>query len=285
MWYLKQIPKIAHFYWGGDRLSYLRYLSIKSFAVQNPDWEIRLHVPVQNSTVPSTWHQFDRDQIDQQDWRQELTLLDVTIAQHNFQDYGFDNTAHEVHKSDFLRWRVLANDGGLWSDMDILYCAPMSQLVENTKKNSKLNTGLVPLIAPGKHTVGFLLSSSSNEFYQHISATCTTRYDPNVYQCMGSNLLNQYKALEEFNDHFPRNNFAFLNKNCVYFVSAKSVEDFFKPLNHITVKRMRHPAIIGYHWFAGHPVSREFEQKFSPSMIDQYNNLITTVIKTKGYLQ
>lgn len=283
MWYLKQVPKIAHFYWGGGPLSFLRYLSVKSFAVQNPDWEIQFHVPKQSSAAPSTWEKFDQNSINQTDWRIELPKLDITVIQHDFDSYGFYNNAHEVHKSDFLRWRVLHETGGLWSDMDILYSAPMTQLLENSKKNSKLNTGLCPLIPPIKHTVGFMLGSPQNEFYQHISQICLSRYDPDRYQCIGSDLLNQYRDLDEFQHSFVRSNFSFLNKNCVYFVSAKRIEDFFRPLDHITVKRMQHPVIIGYHWFAGHPVSRRFEQEFTPDQINQHDNLITNVIKNKGY--
>ena len=285
MWYLRQIPQIAHFYWGGGKLSFLRYLSVKSFAQQNPNWQIQFHVPKITSTTAPTWESFEQQEIVvEHDWQQHLHRLNVTMVEHDFAQYGFDNQAHEVHKSDFLRWRILYTVGGLWSDIDILYSNSMNSLVENIKKNSKLDTLLCPLIPPRKHTVGFMLGSPGNEFYQFISELSLTHYDKNRYQCIGSELINnRYETLASFHDSFPRQHFAFLNKNCVYSVSVKEIDDFYKPTNHITIKRMKHPVIIGYHWFAGHPVSREFESKFSLETLNDHDNLLTTVITTKGY--
>jgi hypothetical protein len=285
MWYLKQIPKIVHFYWGGGKLSFLRYMSVKSFASHNPDWQIQFHVPQVTSTTAPTWASFEQQEIEvEYDWQAHLSELGVEIVGHDFELYGFDNQAHEVHKSDFLRWRVLHTVGGVWSDIDILYVKPMDDLVENTKKNSKLDTALCPLIPPRKHTVGFMMGSPGNEFYQHISNLCLAQYDKNRYQCIGSELINnKYETLESFHNSFPRNHFAFLNKNCVYSIPVKEIDDFYKEINHITVKRMKHPVIIGYHWFAGHPTSREFESLLTPETLDTHNNLLTTVIKNKEY--
>jgi hypothetical protein len=39
------VPKMAHFYWGGGKLLYMRFLSIKSFMKYNPDWVVVFHYP------------------------------------------------------------------------------------------------------------------------------------------------------------------------------------------------------------------------------------------------
>jgi hypothetical protein len=284
MWCLKQIPQIAHFYWGGSNLSYLRYLSVKSFEQLNPDWQIQVHMPAVSSTTAPTWHTHEQQQSNiEQDWAHQLPDLRVEIVQHDFDSYGFDNQAHEVHKSDFLRWKILHEVGGLWSDIDILYTDPMNNLAENLKENSKLKTGLCPLIPPQKHTVGFMLGSQGNTFYRAMHEQCLTEYDPAQYQCIGNALFAPYKSLEEFQAAFPKNHFAFLNKNCVYSISAKAVDSFYQELTHIVRKRMKNPNILGYHWFAGHPVSQQFENEFTPDTLANYDNLITEIIKTKGF--
>ena len=71
----------------------------------------------------------------------------------------------------------------------------------------------------------------------------------------------------------------------MYSISAKAIDSFYQELTHIVRKRMKHPCILGYHWFAGHPVSQEFENQFTPDTLDNYNNLITEIIKTKGFDQ
>jgi hypothetical protein len=43
MWHLKEIEKTLHTYWGGDSMSYLRYLTLASFRKLNPDWKIFLY--------------------------------------------------------------------------------------------------------------------------------------------------------------------------------------------------------------------------------------------------
>ena len=43
------IPKIAHFYWGNEILPFLRYITIYSFSILNPDWEIKLYLPTKIS--------------------------------------------------------------------------------------------------------------------------------------------------------------------------------------------------------------------------------------------
>jgi len=125
MWQLKHIPQHIHFYWGGKKLSYLRYLSIQTFQRLNPNWKISLHVPQVLSQAKPLWDTMQqKNSCIGQDYLDQLTDVDVVV--HDFANYGFDNQAHEVHKSDFLRWRLLATEGGVWSDIDILYCRPMS---------------------------------------------------------------------------------------------------------------------------------------------------------------
>jgi mannosyltransferase OCH1-like enzyme len=136
MWHLNRIPKTVHFYWGGSKLSYLRFLSVESFQRHNPDWAIEVHVPAIPSNAAPAWDTFQQKNVNiEHDYFSELSGIDgVTIVEHDFSDYDFDNNAHEVHKSDFLRWRLLSTEGGVWSDIDILYVKPMNSLVENVEE-------------------------------------------------------------------------------------------------------------------------------------------------------
>jgi len=281
MWHLTKIPKIAHFYWGGEKLSYLRFWSVQSFRQHNPDWEIQVHVPQVLSIAQPAWDSFQQKGVDiAQDYFNQLSNLNVTVISHNFEDYKFDNQAHEVHKSDFLRWKLLGTVGGLWTDIDILYSQPMTSLAENTSEYQNLDTGLVPLIPPTKHTVGFLLASADNRFYQHISKIARSQYNPNVYQCMGSDLINtNFKTFESFLEKFPKQKFAFLNRHCVYSITSKTIDYFYQAVDLNVRKKMNHRNVLGYHWFAGHPQSQAFENKFTADNIDKYNNLLTTIIK------
>jgi hypothetical protein len=275
MWYLTQIPRVAHFYWGGGPLSYLRFLSVQSFKKQNPDWQVKVHQPVINSQAPSTWVNNIK-----QDFRNQISTLDVVVVKHDFDSYGFDNQAHEVHKSDFLRWRLLATDGGVWSDIDIFYTKPMKCLEENTLQHANIDVALCPLKPPRKHTVGFMLASQDNAFYKYISEMALANYNPGVYQCMGSGLINgHFEEFESFRKQFPNNQFVFLNKKSVYVITSKTIDQFYQPVNQDSNKKFNNSQVIGYHWFGGHPQSQEFENNLQPNNIKNYNHFLARAIQ------
>lgn len=271
MWHLKKIPQIAHFYWGGGPLSYLRFLSVSSFKKQNPGWQVTVHTPAVSSSAPAEW-----DNSIKQDFRDQLNSLDVAVLEHDFDLYGFNNHAHEVHKSDFLRWRLLAEQGGLWSDIDIFYVRPIDNLRENAAENANINVALCPLKPPHKHTVGFMLSSKSNAFYQYIGQLAVTNYNTDVYQCMGSDLINGgFETLESFSQQFPSTEFIFLDKQCVYTITSKTIKLFYQQTN----KKHNSPEIIGYHWFGGHPRSQEFENVLLPETVNKHSHFLARVIQ------
>jgi len=282
MWHLTKIPKIAHFYWGGGNLSYLRFMSVKSFRMLNPDWKILVHVPKVSSTAQPSWDTFQQKNNDiKQDYFDYLNDLDnLTIVEHNFNRYRFDNQAHEVHKSDFLRWKLLNKHGGLWSDIDITYVKPMEKLAENCEELNDIDTALCPLLPPDKHTVGFLLSSPNNNFFKYIGTQARCEYNPEVYQCMGSDLINtRFKTFESFKKRFCKNNFIFLDKRCVYSITSKTIECFYQPVDQNIRKKIQHRNTIGFHWFAGHPLSHEFERVLTHENINDYNNVLAVSIK------
>jgi hypothetical protein len=275
MWHLKNIPQVAHFYWGGGPLSYLRFLSVKSFKKQNPDWQVKVHVPVTNSQAPTSWANNIK-----QDFRKQIDTLDVTIVQHDFDQYGVNNQAHEVHKSDFLRWRLLATEGGVWSDIDIFYIKPMESLEANTFENSNVDVALCPLKPPHKHTVGFMLASKDNKFYSYISQLALTNYNKDVYQCMGSDLINQrFERFENFGQQFPQHQFIFLNKKSLYVITSKNVDYFYQPIDADFNTKFTGPEIIGYHWFGGHPRSQDFENDLQPNTVNDYTHFLAQVIQ------
>lgn len=281
MWHLNKIPKTAHFYWGGQKLSYLRFMSVKSFCALNPDWQVLVHVPTEVSPAAPEWDTFQQKNIDIcQDYFDHVASLSrVTIVQHNFDRYNFSNQAHEVHKSDFLRWKLLNSHGGVWSDIDILYVRPISALAENQAESESIDTALCPLLPPSKHTVGFLMSSKNNKFFQSLSRQARNSYDPTVYQCMGSDLINRFDSLDHLQRRFKQNKFVFLDRACVYTIDSKNIEKFYQVPDQDIMKKLNNRKVIGFHWFAGHPMSQEFENKLTANNVDQHNNILTTAIR------
>jgi GT2 family glycosyltransferase len=255
-WKLKNIPKIIHFYWGGTKLSFLRYLSIYSFRKQNPDWKIKLHVPEVLGAIVPTWNTVEQKisksiQDHGDNCFDLIPGLDVEIITHNFDKWGFSNTAHEVHKSDFIRWILLSSEGGVWSDMDILYTMPINYMIDNNENNVNIRTCACAYI-DGCHAIGFLMSSQNNDYYQKISNLAKKKFRAKDYQSMGNKLFIKTDGV------------LYINEQAVY--SIQNIDQFFN----YNLNLEDYPNAIGFHWYGGHPRTANLE------------NIITTFAGDEG---
>ena len=106
-WHLRKVPKLAHFYWGSDKMSFLRYMTIKSFKKYNPSWSVCLYVPKELSNG-ATWsdqsHRCDfSDYSSEKDYFEEVKKLPIKIVEVDFAKIFGDKAMSEVHRSDYIR--------------------------------------------------------------------------------------------------------------------------------------------------------------------------------------
>lgn len=244
--------KVAHFYWGGGPLSYLRYLTIKSFQKYNPDWEVQLHVPVTGVMVQNTWGTGEQPEpYFGEDYTNKLEHLFVV---HDFENLGFLNLIPETYKSDFLRWHLLSTEGGLWLDMDILFFRPVPPIERNCI------TACFPV-----YYICFVYSEKT-EFFKEIREHALN-IDFSDYQSIGSHLF--YKLYQGHIGIDLINPVIVLpvtrlNKLHVIFDSCRNLD--------LTDS-------IGLHWFGGHKLGREWENRITESNWDTYDNILCEVIK------
>ncbi len=280
MWHLTKIPKIVHFYWGNEKLSYLRYLSILSFRKLNPDWRIKVHIPKQLSRISPTWISEEQKNLSiKEDYWDEVEKLGVEIiVQPPLED--FDNNAHEVHKSDFFRWKLLVAEGGVWSDIDIFYINPMNNLVENTVENSLCDTAFSWYAQQRKWAISFMLSSVGNPFYKKIHELSKTAYDKNRYQSIGSELINNnYHRPSKLSKQNPEISFVLMDQKGAYPIGPTEIENFYTPLTEQGRQLLRDPNVVGFHWFAGHPSSQKFESELNEKNVNTFDNILAEAIK------
>ena len=120
------IPKIIYFYWSGNTLPYLRYLTILSFLKYHDN----------SSEFNKNWISPEHEKkiicTDENNYIDKLmNLSNVEYVNFN-RDKFFDdiyritnkyikkNTSC-VHISDILRTYLIYMNGGIWADMDILF--------------------------------------------------------------------------------------------------------------------------------------------------------------------
>lgn len=243
-WHLK-VPKIIHFYWSMDILPYLRYKTIETFIHYNPDWKVYLWYPKTKGLI-GTWIQ-EGDQscykVSCTDYLPELLKLPIDTFEYDVSEYGFDNNMSEIHKSDFMRYIILASFGGVWSDMDILYFAPITDLLVNNPKNGGTDTFVC--IMPYGHSIGFMMAGIDNKFFEKLASFSRAIYNPQSYQGIGVIMLDKYfGTLVKIQRVCSVVN---IGMEAVYSYNANTQWDILHSKNPVFTK-----GSIGCHWYGGH---------------------------------
>lgn len=252
------IPRIAHFYWGADTLPLLRFATLWSFREYNPDWQIILYQPLR-LTKEKTWRTAEqKDGFEEgQDWSHKLDEIRVTRKIVTMKDFRFTDTASEVTKSDLLRWHLLAEQGGLWSDMDILYVKPISAFLTQPESDTYVCHTNPP--SRGRrgahryhyHSIGFLLSSGNNPFYRRLSQVAVDHYCPRDYQSLGSLLIGSYYPPERISKAVVN-----IPMEVVYPYDSLHIPAIFGESTEALPQES-----IGLHWYGGHRLSSEFQRQ------------------------
>lgn len=246
MWHLQKIPKILHTYWGGGKLSYLRYLTLESFHLHNPDWEIRFYFPT-NPIKERSWRGVEQKYKERwEDWTMMIDTNIVKVIGVPWEQLLLNNMS-EVHRSDYFRLTLLAGEGGLWADLDILFFRPIDALAINTPANAEKNT-VVSLFSYG-HSIGFMMASPNNPTFTKLRDMALKLYDPNDYQCMGAELFN--KMLPSMNS-IPDG--VDVGMEAVYLYNCTQIKHIFGN----TPSPESNPHAIGTHWYAGSAMAGEF---------------------------
>jgi hypothetical protein len=277
--YLTKIPKIAHFYWGNDTISFFRYLTVYSFKKFNPDWVIKLYYPKIKYQGEKTWHTQEHSQkFTGTNYIDRLFSMGIEKIEIDFNNYGMDNYMPETFKADFLRWYLLSTSGGLWSDFDIIYFRPMDNFYLNSPANKHLDT-LICLNSDSSgtyHSIGFLLGSVNNPYYRFVNSQTYGMLKKGDYQSIGSGILNHYFSnMLLIQQRFPALNVGNISADVVYPINFTMVPYIF----HTPYMQYLTERSIGLHWFAGHPEAGKFENLIDENTHVGYNNIISQIIR------
>ena len=242
-WHLS-VPKIAHFYWGGGKLLYMRYLSIKTFIKYNPDWQVIFWYPKEPFTGRSWYTDMYPAKIREEickDYLPEVMKITSPMAV-DFKSLGARKNLAEVHKNDFIRVNAMYLYGGLWSDMDIIYFKSVNELEVNKPENK--DKQVFVCIASYGHSTGFNMATAESEFFMHLRDNLNRCYQSTNYQCWGPDMWNRYfKTLAHIKGG------AEIGMDAVYAHDCHHVGELLKES---TPRFTEHS--IGCHWYGGNTV-------------------------------
>jgi hypothetical protein len=245
------IPKVLYLYWGGRKLSWLRYLTVVSFKKHNPDWEVRVYCPAHPTTFQSWTTDEQRVKYDSEDYLPKLrpTPFDMSTV-------GMTNDMPEVHKSDIFRLWVLHEYGGVYSDFDILYCKPLPKVRERWF-----------CLHPNNHyAIGLLAAEKGDGIYKWLLESIKSRTDTDKYQSFGSVLWGTMldgSTLEGWN----------MPKDFVYSTSWEEAEDLF------TEDKKLPREAAGVHWYGGSAAAGKWENILTPGTYKEHKSTITNLVK------
>ncbi len=261
-----RIPEVLHLYWDGSPMSYLQYLTVKSFLKHNQSWRIKLHIPSKRYER-HTWQSFEqKDPYRGKNYFDRVLDLDVDIRSVDMEEMGFSNDIPEVVKSDYWRYRVLSDEGGYWCDFDVLFFKAINSIYDNKQPFTVLgnpqdvDTLLCPVIQNDNlkyYTIGFLASSPGNPFFADLAELCHTHLDLNNYQSIGVNMLKKvFPKTDDIKLKYQDDINLLVLPHHVYL----PLEYFQTDIIFEDGAGHHFPNYtVGIHWFNGHPNAKKFQ--------------------------
>ena len=240
------IPKRIYFYWGGDKLSFIRFMSIYSFKKLNPDWDIFLYNPLILNNKEKWAHKQYENRSNIIDYTNMVSsLLGIKPVIFDFEKVGLSNHMNEVHKSDFIRYYLLSEFGGVWADMDVLFIKPMTELYHNKVSSSAKTFYYYDGKGVWQHGIGFLMADKGSQYFTDVFNEAKSHFDETDYQSIGADLLNSKFKPKVISSKYPDT--VSLDTDSVYCIN----HDHYPYLYSKNGKHMITEDAVGIHWYGG----------------------------------
>jgi hypothetical protein len=246
---MNEVSKILHLYWDRSPMSWLQTLTVITFHRFNPDWEIRLYLPVRRDAdnsmfVPTYTGKDFFPMLQDLDYVTFLSIEDFTPETYYLPG---------ILRSDILRYKVLRDSGGVWSDFDVLWIRPFSDLFRLYPGDWK--SMICRYDSKHKHhNIGVLFSVPNHSMYCDLYDRCLELmidYRKRItHQMFGVELWNEMFTDEAISYY---ENVLSVPYQTFYPYSVFNLVSLFN--HNYPVNRDRS---IGIHWFAGHKIAKSY---------------------------
>jgi hypothetical protein len=281
------IPKRIFFFWGNKTMSWLRYLTLRSFRELNPDWEMILYKTTCIKKDKPWVEEVNQDFFEYRgiDYTNELDKLRIQINEWSLPELPDIGASH---LSNFLKWYKLYAHGGIYADMDILWVKPIDKLYEQMIDYD------TAICVTKFLSIGLLAAHTTNKMFKDLFDNALNTYDPKHYQCVGVNSI--YRLL--YGDKIFKDS-GEVNWNalalCDIFNDIKAMWPFLKIFN-IPFKTVypygctdmfkvfveNHPLpeeTIGLHWYAGCPLAQRGNNELSPDNLPDKESTLSRLAR------
>lgn len=264
------LPKNIYFYWGAEKLSFLRAMSMLSFKKLNPDWRVVLV----KSEREGRGFRNDADYGGKDYFPLLKNVLQIESLEEEYPEVAILDVS-EVHKNDILKWCILSTRGGIASDTDILFFRPIDY--ESIKDT---DIGLVSFEGNPKGgyiPVSFVLGQP-NEFFKNLYGRAKEEVGDG-YECVGTDLIEKlYGDFKNIERKFGGLRVRRLPSHIVFPFSETDTiwVDYFPLMFERTVGLPVDS--IGVHWYAGTPFSRAYNFAINDENHGTFDNTICRIV-------
>jgi hypothetical protein len=181
----------------------------------------------------------------------------------NHEAFQTNRSIHDVHRADMVRWHLMHEYGGVWSDMDVIYIDTLEKIP--LPENLDYTTVLYPLFS--QHTIGHLIASPQTTLYKRIYERALTTWRPDSYQGIGSDAINYVTGVTnsgwevpDIVDHMAKEWPDLVGVNLPYntfypFPPGGEVWHLYNHSSAIETQQIN-DSTVAIHWFGGHPLTK-----------------------------
>ena len=271
------INKKAFFFWEGEVMSWLRYMTLYSFVKYHPDWECELYLSNKPAKFAKSWNtlevQDDHDKL-KTNYIDDVKYLDIEIK-----EYDFKEPIHPVKKSDIFQWDILSKNSGVYFDMDIVFIKNIDPLWE-TFKDCDSAISYFNYKGHTYFSIGMVASNGNNYLFESLYKKSISLMDDSFgYQGCGKVTVESLIAQLAQEGSKRSNPFAMLEEcydqnifnldNVIYpFQWDEDAARFYDVHSDIDQGH------FGIHWFGGRPVSQVFNEMLNEDNFRKHANSV-----------
>lgn len=269
---MEDIPRICHLYFGGSGpMAKLMVFTILSFHRYNPEWQIKVYKTKQkNNELGKNKYVSVYDGKDYFYMIESLPYVNIKVI--DVTDYGIKKDIHSILGSDMFRMKILYDEGGLYSDFDMLWLKPIEELmnvdyfgdIDEFQSTVCFHKWII-----GHHTASNILARPRSEFILSIIKEQQKIKAPYGHLDFSTALMNKkYPELKSI--PFP---VLALRYRTFYPYSIFNLNQLYKADD---ITPLQDKNVLGIHWFNGHELSQQYIK-------NRQDCSMTTVLKNEGY--
>ena len=258
-------------------MSWMRYMTLYSFRKMNPNWEMVLCLS-QNNTCTTKWPgEHDFTSYKGISYFNRLKELNIIIEPVKFPDAFNAVIKSPVHESDLYRYYKLYNNGGFYSDTDVLYFRSMDNIYNEILE---CNANIVLYTQRDYTAIGFLGAEKNNVFYRDLMLSALDTLDVDTCQAYGTDLFynfcGQHNVDEVIKSRYSEAIVFVIPIYLVYHLNSWDIEHAFS--SSIGVEGFNTKS-IGYHWYGGAPIAQKFNNIMTEDNYMNYKTTFSAIVK------